>query len=355
MVGCAGGSNVQETPPTDDSFRVVTVAEGLEVPWDIEPVSNDRLYVLERPGRVRVVQGGQLHSGTYATVPDLAVAGQGGLLDMALYPDYATSKLAAVSYTVQDAGGYKLRVARFRDTGTTLQFDRVLFEGSSKGDPAHFGGRMTFGPGGKLFITHGERHDKQLAQDLGHVNGKVLRINPDGTIPNDNPFSNTAGARKEIWTLGHRNPQGIAYDPARGLLVVSEHGPSNYDAPRGYDEVNILERGANYGWPQIWGDRTAQGMRSPDYFWTEATAPGGLAFARGSLFVPCLGGTALYRSAVSGGRITGMSRITSDFGRLRAAAATPDGTLYFSTSNGENGSRVDKILKLVPQSAGGSQ
>jgi quinoprotein glucose dehydrogenase len=327
---------------------VEIVAEGLEVPWDIEPVSATRTFVLERPGRVRLIENGRLRPEPYGTIPGVVARGQGGLHDLVPYPDYARSKLVAVSYTVRDANGLKLRVSRFRDTGTGLRFDRTLFEGPSKRDPAHFGGRMAFGPQGKLFITHGERHDRQWAQDLGRINGKVLRINPDGSIPRDNPFYGRAGARKEVWSYGHRNPQGIAFDPTTGVLAVSEHGPSTYDGPRGYDEVNILRRGSNYGWPRIWGDRTAPGMRVPDYFWTEATAPGGLAMAKGQIAVPCLGSRALYIGQVVNGKITGMRQVVgNEHGRIRAAAYAPDGSLYFSTSNGERGRRVDRIMRLV--------
>jgi len=327
---------------------VTPVAEGLEVVWDIEPVSDTKMFVLERPGRVRIFENGQLASATYATVPEIATGGQGGLLDLALAPDYATSKRVFLSYTVRGGGGERLRIARFRDTGQTLQFEQTIFEGTEKEDPAHFGGRMAFGRDGKLYVTHGERHDKELAQDANQFNGKVLRMNPDGTPPSDNPLFAQGGNARFVWTLGHRNPQGLAVDPRSGAVAVSEHGPSNYDAPHGYDEVNVLTKAANYGWPVIWGDKAQSGMRVADYVWVEATAPGGLAFRNGDLFVPMLAGEALWRLRMANGSVSSAEKIVgSEHGRLRSIGVSPDGTLYIGTSNGQDGQKVDRILKVT--------
>jgi len=325
------------------------VASGLQVPWDIEPVNANRIYVMERPGRVRVIVNGSLRPGTYATPPLLAVAGQGGLLDMALSPSYATNKHVFLTYTVQSGGKYFVRLARFRDTGTGLVIQKVLLNGPLKDDPAHFGGRLCFGPQGKLFMTFGERHSKELAQKLNVLNGKIVRINPDGTIPTDNPFYNTVGARKEIWSYGHRNPYGLSYDPVTGILGEAEHGPSGYDAPHGYDEINIIRKGANYGWPVIWGANKKTGMRNADWFWVEATAPGSATFSGRNLIVSFLGGQAMVRARIVGGKVTVVEKLLgSQYGRIRATAVLPDGTIFFSTSNGEGGSAVDKIYSFKP-------
>jgi quinoprotein glucose dehydrogenase len=326
--------------------RVETVADGLSVVWDIEFASPTRAYVLERAGRVRVLENGRLRSGAYASIPGLVQAGQGGLQDMCLAPDYARSKTVYLTYTVRDENGIKLRMARFRDTGNGLRFERTLFEGPSKGDPAHFGARMTFGPGGKLFLTLGERHDKERAQLVNRPNGKVMRFNPDGSAPRDNPFYDRGGAARFVWTYGHRNPQGIAYDPRTQTLAVSEHGPSRYDAPRGYDEVNLLRRGANYGWPVVWGGTARQGMRVADRWWREPVAPGGAAFLGRDLLVPMLNGRSLWRVRIANGRVTGSEEVLTGHGRLRCVTVGPDGLAYVGTSNGENGRTVDKVLRV---------
>ncbi|MGV3619076.1 MAG: PQQ-dependent sugar dehydrogenase [Fimbriimonas sp.] len=324
-----------------------TVADGLSVVWDIEFASRNRAYILERDNRVRLWENGRLRPQPYARIPGVVQKGQGGLQDLCLAPDYAKSRLVYFTYTVEDANGIKLRMARFRDTGSGFRFERTLFEGPSKGDPAHFGARMTFGPGGKLFLTLGERHDKERAQAVGRPNGKVMRFNPDGSAPRDNPFFSQGGPARFVWTYGHRNPQGIAYDRVGGTLAVSEHGPSRYDAPRGFDEVNILRKGANYGWPLIWGGDTRGGMRVADKWWEEPVAPGGAAFLGRDLLVPMLNGKSLWRLKISGGRVTDSTEVLGDeHGRLRCATVGPDGAVYVGTSNGENGRKVDKVLRL---------
>jgi len=340
-------SPVAAKPSKPPVPQVAEVVDGLSVVWDIEPVNDTKMFVLERPGRVRLLQGGKLSPGTYATVPELALGGQGGLFDLALAPDYRTSRNVYLAYTVRDARGMKLRVARFKDTGKTLKFQRTLFQGPSKNDPAHFGGRLAFGRDGKLYVTHGERHDKAWAQDPARINGKVLRMNPDGTPPADNPMYARGGNSRFVWTYGHRNPQGIAVDPRSGTVAVSEHGPSNYDAPRGYDEVNVLRRGSNYGWPLVWGDDTRNGLRKPDYMWTEATAPGGLAFHNGDLLVPMLAGKALWRVRLANGNAATATKVVGDdYGRIRTVAVSPNGTVYIGTSNGERGQKIDRILRV---------
>lgn len=340
----ASASNGGNLPPDGTEAKVTEVAQGLSCVWDIEFVTPSRAYVLERDGQVRVFENGKLADAVYATIPELVQRGQGGLLDLLPFADYATSKRVYLTYTVAGEPGVKLRMAVFRDTGTTLEFEKVLFEGPSKDDPAHFGGRMTLGPDGKLFLTLGERHSKELAQDVTAPNGKVLRFNPDGSAPADNPFAGQSGTAPFVWTYGHRNPQGIAYDPTTGLLVDSEHGPSNYDAPRGFDEVNVLKPGTNYGWPVIWGGTAKDGMQVADRWWEAAVAPGGAAFANGKLLVPMLAGTSLWQLTFAAGKVTDSQRRVTNYGRLRCVGVAPDGKVYVGTSNGEKGEKVDKIL-----------
>ncbi|RYG43363.1 hypothetical protein EON79_17115 [bacterium] len=315
-------------------IEVSDYATGLEVVWDIEPVSASRTYVLERPGRVRLIEGGKLQAAAYANLP-VGTGGQGGLFDLESSPDYAKSGIVYITHTVKGEGGHWLRLAKFKDTGTGLEDTGTIFTGPKSTDPAHFGGRMAFGPGGKLFLSLGERHEKEKAAQDGVPYGKTIAIDP---------------ATKEwsVHTKGHRNPQGIAYDPASKVLAVSEHGPTNYDAPRGYDEVNILRPGADYGWPRVWGDKTLAGTRVADKFWVEATAPGGLDFYKGDLLVPMLASKALWRVDLQDGKVTGSSRITGiDAGRLRSVATLPDGSVLVGTSNGERGRKVDKVLRIT--------
>jgi glucose/arabinose dehydrogenase len=327
---------------------VTTVADGLSVVWDIEFTSRNRAYILERNNRVRLWQNGKLRTAPYARIPGVVQRGQGGLLDLCLAPDYNRTRIVYFTYTVQDGNGVKLRLARFWDTGKGFKLLNILYEGPSKTDPAHFGGRITFGPGGKLFLTLGERHDKAWAQEIGRANGKVMRFNPSGSAPRDNPFYAQGGQARFVWSYGHRNPQGIAYDPGTGTLAVSEHGPSNYDAPRGFDEVNILRPGANYGWPIIWGGETEPGMRVADKWWEAPVAPGGAAFKGRDLYVSMLNGQSLWRLRIANGQVTDAGEVLGNaYGRLRCVTTGPDGALYVGTSNGENGNRVDKVLRVA--------
>jgi quinoprotein glucose dehydrogenase len=341
VLGCGGQGGASPS-----GFLVMTVLEsGLSTVWDIEAVSETRLYIVERPGRVRLMVNEVLQPAPYATI-SVATGQQAGLFDMALSPDYATDAKVFLSYAVADAEGTKLRVARYRDTGTTLEFEQTLFEGPSVDDSTHYGGRMAIGPDDKLYIAHGERHDTAAAQSLASVKGKILRLNLDGTAPADNPFVGVAGALPEIWSLGHRNPQGLAFHPLTGALVSSEHGPSDYDAPRGYDEINVIERGANYGWPQIWGGMTQTGMRAPNYYWVPPTAPGGIAVWEDQLIVPLLWGEGIAILRPSGASWVEERVARWGRGRVRSVTVTPGGTIYVGTSNGQDGSPVDGIYRL---------
>jgi quinoprotein glucose dehydrogenase len=323
------------------------VADGLSVVWDIEFVSKRRAYILERDNRVRLWDNGKLSPKTYAQVPIAVQAGQGGLQDMCLAPDYDESKIVYLTYTVRNDQGVQLHCARFRDTGETLEFRDTVFRGPSKNDPAHFGARMTFGPEGKLFLTLGERHDRQRAQAIAQPNGKVVRMNPDGSPVESNPFFDRGGFDRFVWTYGHRNPQGLAFNPQTGVLAVSEHGPSGYDGRRGFDEVNLLRKGANYGWPTVYGGQTGPNVRVADKWWEEPVAPGGLAFLGQDLLVPMLNGMALWRVRLQGEKVTSSQKVLTGHGRLRCVTVGPDGKhVYVGTSNGENGQKIDKVLRV---------
>lgn len=344
-------------------FKVETIATGLEVPWDLEPAPDGRIFVLERAGRVRILRNQQLDPTPYpVTLENFRTRGQGGLLDMTLHPDYANNKLVYLAYTVETNGAMHTRVSRFRDTGTGLVFDRQIFNAEPvDNNTKHFGSRIGFGSDGKLYITLGERGKWDLAQDLGNLKGKTLRLEADGTIPVDNPFVGRAGAKAEIFSYGHRNAQAMTFQPGTGLIWQAEHGPTGNDRPGGGDEINIVEAGKNYGWPLIHHSQTQAGLESPLMEFTPATAPGGAAFYRGdrfpqwqgNLFVANLRGQSLQRFTINGRQIVGVENLLSDeFGRLRAVAVA-DGYVYVSTSNGDGygaGNRgADTILRLSPQ------
>lgn len=343
-------------------FKVEMIATGLEVPWDIEALPDGRIFVLERAGRVRILRNQQLDPTPYpVTLENFSATGQGGLMDMALHPDFVNNKLVYLAYTVETNRAMHTRVARFRDTGTGLVLDRQIFNADPVDSTKHFGSRIGFGQDRQLYITLGERGKWDKAQDLGTVNGKTLRLQEDGTIPADNPFVGRAGAKPEVFSYGNRNTQAMAFQPVTGLIWQAEHGPSGNDRPGGGDEINIIEAGKNYGWPIIHHSMSQAGLESPLREFTPATAPGGAAFYtgdrfpqwQGNLFVANLRGQSLQRFTINGRQIVEVENLLSnDYGRLRAVTVI-DGYVYVSTSNGDgygSGNRgQDTILRLSPQ------
>ncbi|HEY0384545.1 MAG TPA: PQQ-dependent sugar dehydrogenase, partial [Pyrinomonadaceae bacterium] len=256
--------------------------------------------------------------------------------------------------------GKLVRVVRFRETGTALAERKVIVENIPAAQ-YHAGCRLRFGPDGKLYITTGDATERDLAQKLDSLAGKTLRLNDDGTVPPDNPFVNQQGARPEIWTYGHRNSQGLDWQPGTDLMFQTEHGPSGFDGPGGGDEVNIVERGKNYGWPIIHHTQTRAGLESPLLEYTPAVAPASGMFYRGSLFPQfrgnfffgCLRGEALIRVVLDGRRVVSQERLLDQqYGRIREVTEGPDGALYFSTSNrdgrGSPAPDDDRIMRLVP-------
>jgi glucose/arabinose dehydrogenase len=346
------------------AFDVVVVAEGLEHPWAVEPLPDGALLVTEKPGRLRVITAAGDIGAPITGLPDVDARGQGGLLDVALSPSFATDRRIYWSYAEPRDGGNGTAVATGVLSADRSRVDQatVIFRALPTYDGGlHYGSRLAFGQDGKLFITTGERSDAPMrahAQRLdGHL-GKILRINPDGTIPDDNPFVGQEGAQPEIWTLGHRNVQAAAFD-TEGRLWGIEHGT------RGGDELNLIERGENYGWPvqaygieyrggAIPGASTAPGQfRQPVYYWDPVIAPSGAQFYtgnafpawRGSLFIGALRDTRLVRLELDGSRVTGEEHLLLDRGqRVRDVRQGPDGALYLVT-DAENG----QLWRIVPR------
>jgi glucose/arabinose dehydrogenase len=340
-------------------FRVETIVGGLEVPWSIVFAPDGRMIFTERRGRVRVFENGKLRAEPLAVIEDVDPSGESGLMGLTLHPQFSTNHLLYLSYAYSQ-NGKLVRVVRFRETGTALVERKVIVENIPAAQ-YHAGCRLRFGPDGKLYITTGDATQRELAQKLDSLAGKTLRLNDDGTVPPDNPFVKQQGARPEIWTYGHRNSQGLDWQPSTDLMFQTEHGPSGFDGPGGGDEVNIVERGKNYGWPIIHHTQARAGLESPLLEYTPAVAPASGMFYRGSLFPQfrgnfffgCLRGEALMRVVLDGRRVVSQERLLDkQYGRIRDVAEGPDGALYFSTSNhdgrGSPAKDDDRIMRLMP-------
>ena len=342
-------------------FRVETIAANLEVPWAIAFAPDGRIFFTERPGRVRVIENGRLRPEPVVTIRDVEPTGESGLMDLSLHPQFVSNHYLYLAY-VYRGSGERVRVLRFREMAGGLAEPLVIIENI----PAarfHAGTRARFGPDGKLYITTGDATERELAQRLDSLAGKTLRLNDDGSIPPDNPFVGQQNARPEIWSYGHRNAQGIDWQPGTEAQFQTEHGPSGFDGPGGGDEVNIVERGQNYGWPLIHHLQTKQGMVTPLLEYTPAVAPASAMFYRGeafpqfrgNLFFGALKGECLIRVTLDGWRVARQERLLQgQYGRIREVAEGTDGAIYFSTSNrdgrGAPALNDDRILRLVPAS-----
>lgn len=352
-------------PPPSATIAVETLASGLEHPWAVALLPDGDFLVTERPGRLRRIGRDGTLSPPLAGVPAVHARGQGGLLDVVLDPDFARNRRIWLSYAEpgpDDSAGTAVANARLDDAG--LSDLRVVYRQQPKlrGDQ-HFGARIAFDGRGHVFISQGDRNQKALAQDLGVLPGKLVRLRLDGSLPPDNPFVGRPGARPEIWSLGHRNSQGLAIDPASGRLWESEHGP------RGGDELNLPEPGRNYGWPLASDGvdytsgrpypetrgRDLPGMQPPHHVWAVSPALSGMAFLRGhpghpwndSLFLGALAGRSLIRLRLDGDRIVGEERLLGEReARIRDVRVGPDASVYVLTDADDG-----QLLRLRPAAA----
>jgi aldose sugar dehydrogenase len=353
------------------AFDVVTVSEGLVNPWGIAFLPNAKMLVTERPGRLRVLSAdGKQMSEPVAGLPAVDARGQGGLLDVALDPAFQNNQLIYWSYAeLRDGGANNTAVARGRFIdGAAPKVDNVqviFHQAPSLVSQLHFGGRLVFARDGKLFVTLGERsitEGRMQAQRMDGLLGKIVRLNPDGTVPGDNPFVGKADVRPEIWSFGHRNVQAATLHPATGELWEVEHGT------RGGDELNVSRKGKDYGWPTIaygieyqggaitGGAQQKDGMEQPRYYWDPVIAPSGMLFYtgqlfpawRGSIFIGGMGSLNLVRLTLKGEQVTGEERLLQDLQpqreRIRDVEQGPDGALYLLTDNA-----MGRVLKLVPK------
>jgi len=341
-------------------FIIETVAKDLEVPWGIAFLPDGSLIFTERPGRVRVIEDGKLRPEPVFTVPDVEPSGESGLMDISLHPDFATNKYVYLAYAYNKEGKL-VKVVRYIYDGTALKEDKVIIDGIPAA-PNHAGTRARFGPDGKLYVTTGDATEWDLAQKPDSLAGKTLRLDPDGSVPSDNPFAKNKAYRPEIFSLGHRNAQGLAWHPVTKVMFQTEHGPSGFEGRGGgADEVNLVEAGKNYGWPEIWGTKTKAGMEAPLLEYTPACAPASLIVYKGDKFpgfkgdllFGCLAGTRMIRVKVDGRKVLGQQNLLNrNLGRIREVAEGPDGLIYVSTSNrdgrGKPDDTDDRIIRIVP-------
>jgi aldose sugar dehydrogenase len=389
-----GGANAPEQKPafagqtracsvtSDVAYDVVVLAKGLEQPWAVEPLPDGAFLITEKAGRLRVVsangeigepiagllpvgQGGVSAASGQGGLPPISARGQGGLLDVALSPNFSTDRTIFWSFSEQREGGSGTSVARgvLSSDRRNLEQVRVIFRAMpTYPNGLHFGSRLAFGPDGKLYITLGDRFDKTVtrpqAQHLNSHLGKVIRINPDGSVPPDNPFTKEPGALPENWDIGHRNVQSSTFDE-HGHLWTVEHGA------KGGDELNLIEKGKNYGWPiisygeeysgePIPGNITARsGLEQPVYYWDPVIAPSGMehytgnAFPawRGSIFIGGLASKRLVRLAIKEKRVVGEEHLLTDRGkRIRDVRQGPDGSIYVVTDESDG-----ELLKITPR------
>ena len=341
-------------------FRAEMVASGLEVPWAFAWLPNGNLIFTERPGRVRIIESGKLTPTPVYTVPDVEPSSESGLMDISVHPDFASNNFLYLAYSYNQ-DGRRVKVVRYKFANGEFSEPKVIIE-NIPGAPNHAGMRARFGPDKKLYITTGDATDWNLAQKMDSLAGKTLRLNDDGTIPTDNPFLKTPGARPEIWSYGHRNAQGLAWQPGTGLMFQTEHGPSSFEGKgSGGDEFNLVEAGQNLGWPEIHHNEKREGMVSPLLEYSPACAPASGMFYNGSefpafkgnFFFGCLRGARIIRVVLDGRRVVRQENLLEGtYGRIREMAEGPDGYIYFSTSNrdgrGRPASDDDRIIRLVP-------
>jgi glucose/arabinose dehydrogenase len=364
-------SGAQIHRSTLHDYRVVPVASGLQNPWGIAFLADGDILITERPGRLRIVREGRLLPDPVPGVPEVLAQGQGGLLDVQPHPDFAENRLIYITYSgaYTDLEGARTVLIRGTFQDDALTNIEEIFSAQAVGR-GHYGSRIAFDGNGYVFITAGDRQAPSRgdlyahpAQDLSNHHGVVVRLHDDGRIPADNPFVGTAGALGEIWSYGHRNPQGLAFHPLTGDLWANEHGP------QGGDELNVVLPGRNYGWPVIgygvnYGSGTTihegtlkEGMESPKHFWVPSIATSGLMIYtgdkfpawRGNIFVGGLGGEQLSRLTVDGQTVLNEETLFQRMGRIRDVRQGPDGYIYLAIESQRGG--PTGVVRLEPAGA----
>lgn len=370
-----GIAEAQPPGPPSHAYKVVTVAEGLRNPWSIAFLPDGDMLVTERPGRLRIIRDGQLLPDPVPGVPEVRAVSQGGLHDVVLHPEFESNRLIYLAYAKPGENNLgTTAISRGRFVNDRLEDVEEIFVAEAWNDrPGHFGGRIAFDRDGYLYLSIGDRMEgftatggfmenveDHPAQDLGSHKGTIVRLNDDGSVPRDNPFVGRQGALPEIWSYGHRNPQGLAFHPETGVLWSNEHGP------QGGDELNVIRKGANYGWPVIgYGmnyttgtmlhrAREMEGMEQPAAFWVPSIGISGLtiydgdAFPnwRGNAFVGGLSGNQLVRISLNGETVTNREQMLAGEYRIRDVRTGPDGFVYIVTENQYG--QPSSIVRLEP-------
>lgn len=331
-----------DTPPEDLAPAVAVIGENLNIPWEIVFLPDGELLVTERPGTLVLLKAGER-----IPIAGVEAVGEGGLLGAALHPNFATNQYLYLYQTAQSERGLQNRIVRYLLTDGTLTFDRTILN-NLPGARYHDGGRLAFGPDGYLYATVGDALRPNEAQNPNNLEGTIIRITDEGEPAPGNPFESA------VYSYGHRNPQGLAWD-AQGQLWSSEHGRSVGGS--GFDELNLISVGQNYGWPDSQGDDVAQNTTPPIRHSTASVtwAPGGLAYYDGRLFMPGLRGETLYEAVLADGQIINWrEHFVGTYGRLRTVQVGPDGMLYLLTSNRDGRANEvqptdDRLIRVDPR------
>jgi glucose/arabinose dehydrogenase len=351
-------SGPRDVTTEEQRIHVSTLSDQLAFPWSMAFLPDGGILITERPGRLRIFRDGALQPEPIAGVPAVRAREQGGLLDIALHPDFSHNGLLYLTYLKDVPGGGTTALAQAHFDGTALTGWKDIFVAdAANASDGNAGSRVVFGRDGMLYVSVGDRHEKSPAQDLTNHKGKVIRLRDDGSVPKDNPFVGRPGARPEIFAYGLRNPQGLTVHPETGALWEHEHGP------RGGDEVNVLSAGANYGWPSItYGinydgtivshDTALPGMEQPRTYWVPSIGPSGMTFYtgdkfpkwRGNLFVGAMAGAHVRRLVVDGLRVVHQEEVFKG-PRIRDVRQGPDGLLYLLTDSNQSGS----LLRMEPK------
>jgi glucose/arabinose dehydrogenase len=371
LISAASGE-AQVLRSAHHDYRVVEVAAGLVNPWSMAFLPGGDVLITERPGRLRIVRQGKLLAQPVKGVPNVFAEGQGGLLDVVLHPNFTSNRLLYLSFSKPDASGKQATTAvvRGRFENDALASIEQIFEARTEGR-GHYGSRLAFDRNGFLFISVGDRQappegnlTAHPAQDLSNHHGRTIRLHDDGRVPADNPFVGRAGARPEIWSYGHRNPQGLAIHPETGDIWANEHGP------QGGDELNLIRKGQNYGWPVVGfgvNYRTGaaihqgthrEGMEQPVHIWVPSIGISGLMIYtgdrfpewRGNLFVGGMAGQKLIRLTLDGQQVKNEEALLQDRGRVRDIRQSPDGYIYVAFEDRDG--KPTSVVRLEPVARG---
>ena len=353
-------------------YRVVKVADGLITPWSIAFLPGGDMLITERPGRLRLVRNGVLRMAPIEGVPEVLAQGQGGLFDVVLHPDFESNRMIYLSYAkpIGDGTEATTAVARGLFENDRLTDVEDIFVAETRGSPGHYGGRLAFDADGYLFVTVGERQvpsrgdlEAHPAQDISNHHGTVNRLHDDGSVPTDNPYVGQSGVRPEIWSYGHRNPQGLAIHPETGDIWITEHGP------QGGDELNRILPGLNYGWPVIgYGVNYRSGLaihegtqrddiEAPTHFWVPSIATSGLMIYtgdlfpawKGNIFAGGLAGQQIARLTLDGQRVVQEETLLQGMGRVRDIRQSPDGYIYVALESRDGSPTA--VVRLEPAGA----